>query len=332
MRVGWAIGLPFYLLLYPLFWVVYHVVRMAVGAGGGQFKAVADAKPTSHSKTKKKRRFVAFLKCAWVLLFILWAAVLRDLNDVWVAWIPPVLVFPIWWSLLRLAYTCAVSPKVPANGLAAICVGMLDAQIQANRQDFEKGRKVQPANWLCSAVESVLRRYPDDSIVLNVHREALAAFSFSLVAALAASSWFWGLVGVASMKSSDELRQGYDFFQSGSLAEATLWAWGCMTTTIDFPGGKSPLWVKGMHALVLATGLFQITFLLACFSIMAGADGARSGKAVKEVLRTIREKLSTIKAMEVQDTVTVEPQQPAIPNDEKTTKSLPNDHDQLPLP
>ena len=118
MRVGWAIGLPFYLLLYPLFWVVYHVVRMAVGAGGGQFKAVADAKPTSHSKTKKKRRFVAFLKCAWVLLFILWAAVLRDLNDVWVAWIPPVLVFPIWWSLLRLAYTCAVSPKVPARAIA----------------------------------------------------------------------------------------------------------------------------------------------------------------------------------------------------------------------
>ena len=119
----------------------------------------------------------------------------------------------------------------------------------------------------------------------------------SLLLALGASSGFWGLVAIATMHSTNALAT-YDFFNSGSLLEAITWAWGCMTTAVSFPGAASPTWLKALHALILATGLFQLTYLLACFAIMASAEGAQSASEAKKALQSAREKLEHTKTLE----------------------------------
>jgi hypothetical protein len=131
-----------------------------------------------------------------------------------------------------------------------------------------------------------------------VQKESLALFAASLLIALVASSWFWGLVGLGLMHSGDDLLSSYNFFNSGSMFEAILWAWGCMTTTIDFPGSTAPTWLKAIHASILATGLFQLTFLLACFSIMMNTEGTRAATDARNILQQARDKLEQTRALE----------------------------------
>ena len=148
-----------------------------------------------------------------------------------------------------------------------------------------------------NVVNAIMRRYSDERVVTVVQKESLALFSASLLLALAASSGFWALVGTGIRHSSHAL-DSYAFFSSGSLLETLIWAWGCMTTAIGFPGAEAPTWLKAVHASILATGLFQLTFLLACFSIMTSSEGSRAAAEARRALQVAQEKLDQTKALE----------------------------------
>ena len=64
-----------------------------------------------------------------------------------------------------------------------------------------------------------------------------------------------------------------------------------MTTSIGFPGQDTSVAIKTLHAAILATGIFQITYLLACFSIMAGAVVGDSATKTITIARALAEKL-----------------------------------------
>jgi len=206
---------------------------------------------------------------------------------------------PIWFFFLRFAYQSSITPRTFANVLVAASSGLLDTQIKTFNEAREKKTKpTVPATFAYNVANAVLTRYSDERVVSVIQRESLALFAASLLVALIAASWFWGLVGLALMHSKDGLLASYGFFSSGSMFEAILWAWGCMTTTIDFPGSAAPTWLKAIHALILATGLFQLTFLLACFSIMTSAEGSRAAADARRILPAAREKLEQTKALE----------------------------------
>jgi hypothetical protein len=103
---------------------------------------------------------------------------------------------------------------------------------------------------------------------------------------------------VAIIRTNPHVLDTYDFFNSGSLTEAIVWAWGCMTTAISFPGHIAPTWLKLIHASILATGVFQLTFLLVCFSIMINAETTRTVTQATTMIRGAREKLEHTRALE----------------------------------
>lgn len=314
MKPIWFVLLPIYLFLFPFFHVAGIALKLLGVPAWGFIKSFSETTPKSPSDGAKKGRWYSRGRRAWVLLLLLWLAVLRGIESPWLACIPPVLMFPVWWHLLRVAYGFAVSPAALGTVLVTGCTHLLDSHIKANQESSDKSGHGRGATTTCNIVEWVLQRYPEDRIVSVLQRESLTIFAISLLVALAASSVFWGLVGTAAMSFSDDLRNGYDFFQSGSLAEATLWAWGCMTTTIDFPGKGSPLLLKLVHALIVATGLFQLTFLLACFSIMAGTEGTRFSASVKDAIQVIRGKIGELRLLESPPSVVVDSPQGEVAN------------------
>ena len=93
-----------------------------------------------------------------------------------------------------------------------------------------------------------------------------------------------------------------------------------MTTTIDFPGYTAPVWLKTVHCAILLTGLFQITYLLACFAIMAGAAGQRFVEKTSELLNEARAKVDELHSLEAkvitvpQATIEVKPEKEVPPD------------------
>jgi hypothetical protein len=257
-----------------------------------------------------------------LILFFLWLVVFRGLQIWWAAWIPPVLAVPVWILCLRTAYRLAVTPKTLVTLIATACTTMLDNQIKVLTEARTKGTKVEPPTMMYNIVNKALHRYSDDRMHTVVQREAMAVFSIALVMAIVASGWFWGLVGVAILRTDAHALDAYDYFQTGSLTEALTWAWGCMTTAISSPGRLASTWRKVTHALILATGVFQLTFLLACFSIMTSAETARTVLEATKLFKGTRDKLDHTRAMETSvidaEAVVVEDGKPVV-NDAGTS-------------
>jgi hypothetical protein len=299
LKVRWALWLPIYLLLFPVSWVAWTLLRIVGTPVFGYLKSLGENATGSVPQTTPVNRKSFPTKRTWLALLFLWLIVFRGLDLWWAAWIPPILALPIWFFFLRFAYRSSITPRTFARVLVAACSSLLDAQIKTFTEAQEKKTKpTVPATVAYNVANAVLRRYSDDRVVSVVQKESLALFAASLLIALVASSWFWGLVGLGLMHSGDDLLSSYNFFNSGSMFEAILWAWGCMTTTIDFPGSTAPTWLKAIHASILATGLFQLTFLLACFSIMMNTEGTRAATDARNILQQARDKLEQTRALE----------------------------------
>lgn len=299
LKVRWALWLPIYLVLFPVSWILWILLRIIGAPVFDYLKSLGENTAASAPPKTQESRWSFPTKRAWLALLFVWLIVFRGLDLSWAAWIPPLLALPLWFFFLRLSYQCAVTPRTFVSGLVSGCSSLLDTQIKTFNEAREKRSKpTVPATFAYNVANAVLRRYSDDRIVSLVQRESLALFSASLLVALAASSWFWGLVGLAVMHSANGLLTSYEFFSSGSLLEAIIWAWGCMTTAIAFPGSAAPTWLKAIHASILATGLFQLTFLLACFSIMTSSEGSRTAADARRTLQEARDKLEQTKALE----------------------------------
>jgi hypothetical protein len=296
LKIRWALWLPIYLAFFPLVWTFWRLFLLIGAPAVGYLKSVGESTVASVPATSKAYRSFP-KKRVWLAAFFVWLVVFRGLNVSWAAWIPPFLALPIWFFFLRLCYQCAVTPRTVANSLVTLCSNLLDAQIKLLNEAREKKTKPAIGTITYKLANAILRRYSDDRVVSMVQKESLTLFSVSLLLALAASSGFWGLVAIAVMHSTDALA-AYGFFNSGSWFEASIWAWGCMTTAISFPGAASPTWLKAVHASILATGLFQLTYLLACFSIMTSTEGMRTASEAKKALQVAREKLEEMKALE----------------------------------
>jgi hypothetical protein len=268
LKIRWMLALPAYLIFFPPAFMLWKGSVLAFRPlAEGLNSAVANGTPHRGSISKVPWKRV------WVLLFFIWLIALRTVPTAWVSWLPPLLLVPIWLWLLRIAYSSATAPAVVADKALALCSAALDGI--AKQQQPEGTSGVESAKklnrWVSNAVRRLLKRYSADKVAAVVHREALLVFSLALLLTIAMSAVFWGLCGRALHETSPNALSGYHFFSSYTLGECTLWAFGCMTTSISFPGQETSTGVKGLHAAILATGLFQITYLLACFSIMASA-------------------------------------------------------------
>jgi hypothetical protein len=294
LKFRWVFWLPFYLPLFPAAWLVGTVsIRLFAGPVVRLWRLLTDNKELDNKKVTPAS---LPLKRLWVLFFFVWVILFRDIA--WAAWIPTALALPIWFFFLRLCYQCAVTPRTFTSLLVAASNALLDSQIKSLNEAKTKRSKPASSVFACNIAELVLKRYSDDRVLGVIQRESLALFSLSLVTALMASAWFWGLAGLALVSLVDGALESYTFFSSYSLVEFVLWAWGCMTTTIDFPGSGAPIWLKFLHALILVTGLFQLTFLLACFSIMTSAESSRSAEEARKILQSARDKLKETRALE----------------------------------
>ena len=81
--------------------------------------------------------------------------------------------------------------------------------------------------------------------------------------------------------------QAYSFFATRSLLESSSGLWLYDYVNLVSRLLAAPVWLKALHGSILATGVFQLTYLLACFSIMANAEGQRTvGRATELVQRT----------------------------------------------
>jgi hypothetical protein len=160
--------------------------------------------------------------------------------------------------LLKAAYGTAIIPRTLVNIAAKFCTVSLDHQIQTFKEAKEENRPTPSPTITYCLVHYVLQRYSEKDIASVVQRESLAVFFGSLLIALAVSCCFWGLVGLGVMQTDKHSLDAYEFFNSNTFGEAVLWAWGCMTTTIDFPGRIAPIWLKCLHAGILVTGLSQL--------------------------------------------------------------------------
>jgi hypothetical protein len=310
LKIRWFLWLPFYAFLFPVGWLALIVLRLLsvplLNLGKSVDTAATAAEPIAGTASVPTKRL-------WLLLFFAWLFIFRGLDLAWAAWIPPILVIPFWYFFMKWAYQCAVTPRTFARLLVSIITSMLDAEIKALHEAREKKQPRKPQPFVYGIVNKVLARYSEERALAALQRESLALFALSLLLALAASSIFWGLIGLAGLRTTRALWVGYDFFNTGSLTESVLWAWGCMTTTINFPGHEAATWLKLLHAAILMTGLFQITFLFGCFSIMSNIEGQRSAADARAVLQAARSKLDEARALEavVIEVTAKEPETPA---------------------
>lgn len=211
------------------------------------------------------------------------------MNAGWATWIPPFLAIPVWLWCLRTSYRTATSPTTLAEGLLAANLTALENVIRSLNEAKEGKPKgaASDSRFAHGFARFLLSRYKPETILPVIQREAILVFSMALLATFTASAVMWGLVGRALLHTEPAALQAYSFFSSRSLLECVLWSVGCMTTSISFPGSAAPVWLKALHGSILATGVFQLTYLLACFSIMANAEGQRTvGRATELVQRT----------------------------------------------
>lgn len=287
LTLRWAIWFPLYAIAWPATEALALVLRWTAVPLVQRIRGNPESKPSSIP-----------LKRLWFSVLLVWLVALRGLDVWWAVWIPPLLAVPIWIGLLRWAYRFAIAPRNFVSLAGRMCTSLLEFQIKALKEAKTKGKTVEKATVVHTVVNTILARYSGDALISVVHRESLLLFAASLVLALAASSTFWGLVGFAAMSSDARALESYGFFAGESFAEAVFWAWGGMTTTIDFPGAAAPLWVKAVHSMILATGLFQLSFLMACFALMASAESERVAEDVRKALAVARQRLEEELALE----------------------------------
>ena len=297
LTIRWALWLPFYVLLFPVWCVLWVVGKAALRPVLDSLTRAgeAGASPPASKGESSQRRFP--WKQGWMVLFFIWLISLRAVDASWVAWVPPILLIPIWLWFLRMAYHSATSPITFAEKPLSWCRTIIESLEKPTKDAVAK--PVDPGSetalrWFANLIRRLLRRYSLERVFSVVHREALLVFSIALLSALGMSALFWALVGRAVHHSSPLALSGYRFFAEWNFAEFVLWAFGCMTTSIAFPGSEASVSIKVFHAAILATGIFQITYLLACFSIMASAVGGEVARETGSVASNLTERLERV--------------------------------------
>jgi hypothetical protein len=291
LKIRWALWLPFYFVLYPIWWglwtgatIFWKTIALAAGPVVKQLESLNEIGIEGKKTQPAKARGAFPRKRVWLIALFVWLLVFRGLNTPWAAWLAPALAIPVCIFFLRMAYRFAIAPKSFATYIASTCTSLLENQSKTLRNAQEKKTKVQQATYVYGIVNAILSRYSETQLHTVVQREAMSIFALSLGAALLSSGWLWGLVAVALLRTDSHVLDAYAFFSNGNLTEGISWAWGCMTTAISFPGSQAAPWLKVLHGVILATGIFQLTFLLLCFSIMTNAETARVVRETADLL------------------------------------------------
>ena len=234
------------------------------------------------------------LRKLWLLLWAVWLVALRNVNASWVFWVPTMLTLPLWFYGVKWSLTSAMAPASLASSAVGFCSRQLDDVLNAWHRKNDKERKAAAGTLgLWAILGGILcRRYTGSAKLLVIQREAIVVFSGVLLAAFGVSCLWFGLFAQTLIHTWPSLLVGYNFFTSASLVETTIWALGCMTTAIGFPAGPSSVWVKVLHAFILATGIFQVTYLLACFSIISATDATRVSDRVTVPVTELEVKVS----------------------------------------
>jgi hypothetical protein len=207
----------------------------------------------------------------------------------WVQFVPVVLSIPLWFVTLRLAYRNSVKPTTFVDPLITGCRLLLDRAALDIEESKKAGKKESRMTlFACVCTNYVLDRYGDEKVSTKVQLETLLTFSACLVVAFSASCVVWALVGRTAVVFDPLFLQPYAFFTTYSFPEYLLWAFGCMTTSISFPGAGASVSLKSLHAMLLITGVFHLTFLLVGFSVMALAEGQRVVKKTEPRLDDLK--------------------------------------------
>lgn len=276
LRVLWIVWLPFYIVLYPPMVAIIALVSGTWAIGQRLYRNQnSTSAPVSKVDTAKIRRLP--IRLLWVVGIVIWFVFFSDETAPWARWIPTFLLAPVWVWTLRIAYSNTIRPTTFAEGLFGLAVAALDRCTSDIEEARNKGKDDAPlARFWCRFATFVLNRYHTDCAATVIQRETLLSFSIVLVVAFGASCLLWGLVAYAVIGSDPQFFTSYAFFNSASLVECLVWTFGCMTTTIDYPGTAASVTVKLLHTLLLAMGLFHLTYLLLGFSVMASAEMQRS--------------------------------------------------------
>jgi hypothetical protein len=298
LQFRWIVGLPIYLVGWPIWWIALKVMSITVTPILWRlgFFGIRTSAP-NHATAVRLRAGARFL---WVATFVLWLLFLRGTGLTWSVWLPPILSLPLWSTSLRWAYRAAVSPRVFATSLTEAANALLDRQMKEFHKAVADNKKPPSGFAFYRAITGILSRYSDSQLLSGLQREALTYFSIALVGALAASSFFWGLIGYAMLKTYPAAMASYQFFQSGTLLESILWGLGCMTTSIGFPGEGAPLHLKLMHTAILATGIFQLTYLISSFGLFCSAGVEGVLLEARTALDLTRSKVKIIEDLEAQ--------------------------------
>ena len=324
----WAAWLPFYCVLGPVWWsckIAWRLLVLFLTVLGNsaaiaarpllrRLEWITEEEPKTVLPVPKQRSWP--VKRLWFLIAVIWFIAFRTVDIWWAAWLGPLLAIPIWLFFLRKAYALAVEPKTFVMWIASSCARVLDRRLKAVTDARDKKGKVESAGPVYRIIDRLLMRYPKGTLESAVLRETLAMFSAALALALIASAGFWALVGIAIQRTDPTALSAYSFFRTGGFVEFMIWAWGCMTTALAIPGHSAPVWLKGIHVLIMASGLFQITFLLACFSIMTSAESEQTAARAQRLLDEAVEKLAQTRALEA--VVIVTETVPAAPSPERS--------------
>jgi len=288
----WLLYLPFYFFLYPPFRLTmpfFKPIHQEIKRLGKIGDEALKEKATSASLPVK--RLCAVLFIVWLFLFPYFP------DNSLVVWIPALLAFPFWLSLLKAAYRCAAHPRTIALLLLKICSTVLKQFSKEKAQKKSQGSDSSDDStfhkYIRGAIKLAIRRYNPEALFGCIQRESMLIFTLMLSLALIFSAIFWGLVAYGILRTNPAALDAYSFFSDRSLLEATIWAFGCMTTAISFPGSAALLWVKVVHLLIVLTGFFQLTYLFACFSVVTETETKTATRKVESLLLEILKELKT---------------------------------------
>lgn len=284
LKIRWVLWLPVYLVTYTPYVVVVTFISFLWSLGARVLKTSTE---TTSAPSAKRRRLP--LKQLWVFFFVIWIVFFSGAAAPFSRWILVALLVPLWLRLLRFAYANTLQPSTFAEGLLQLANAANDKCSAEIREAAGKSKTDTPlATLLCSFSDWVIRRYQRDHAVSVIQRETLLSFSFFFVLAFGSSCILWAAVAHALIGNEPSYFSGYSFFTTGSFAECLTWAFGCMTTTIDYPGAAASLRIKFIHAAVLLMGLFHLSYLLMGFGVMASAETQRAaGRCADEYEKVI---------------------------------------------
>jgi len=274
----WAFLLPLYLVASPPILILKWLGGAVVGPLYRAVQKIFNPSSVNPGEALERSRRRRIQWTLWVVLWIIWFVALRDIRASWIFWVPVLLTLPLWCYGIKWSLSSAVAP--PSLTLLAVnfCSRHLDEALRAWPGKPEKERKTAAnvlAFWAMGG-SAVSRRYTGRAKLITIQQEAIVVFSVVLLSAFGLSCVWFGLLAQAILHTWPTSLSGYSFFGSGSLIDTTLWALGCMTTAVSFPtGGSTPMAIKMLHGFMLITGIFQVTYLLACFSIVSATDSTR---------------------------------------------------------